>query len=64
MKHNIKCPIEKVKEMILDAFPNHYGKTYEERFKDIAYFVKPIHQEQMMEYMDKTNVTINIELPD
>lgn len=54
MIHSVEAPIHKVKEIILQDWPVFYNMCDEGKRRAISYFVKPIHQDYMFEYMKNT----------
>jgi hypothetical protein len=58
-KHHVEAPIEKVKKLILDEWPGYYNMSHEAKLHKVSLYVKPVHQEIMLDYMQKTESEVD-----
>ena len=51
-KHQVHCPIDKVKKIILNEYPEFYTMSEIAKRNIIAFFVKPIHHDDVIKFMN------------
>jgi hypothetical protein len=54
---NVTAPIDKIRELILQEYPNYYELNHIRKRDIVAQFVKPIDAQEMYEYMEEDKDT-------